>query len=495
MSLRSKFFPKQEIIDNLSYKEKEQLLNLIWGDLICVPLFLIFTVVLVVFGVMDVFDITISYLIGSSTVFFIVSIILIKTGHIYIGSYFATFGFLSMTTAIVFFAPTAELPDGSGRLERSTFVSYRTGVFCVLMAIMNFFLSIRNFQLLVFHISSLVMLIISSFTVYMDIYQAQPAVMISSIVINGIGIFAANYLLHASWKTNNKILLQSEDARHEVEDLNKTLEDKVEERTRDLSEANKNLADINRRAERDMALAVNVQRAFYPHAAPEVDGWEVAYTFNPMAGVSGDLYDFFTDGKKLKGCCLFDVSGHGIASGLVTMLSKTIIAREFEKGLKLPLSKVMLNINDAIGHDKGDIENYLTGVLLRFEENKVEYVNGAHPALLCRSGSTGKVSPAKLDGEQGGGSLIGIRELPASFTGINFNMKSGDSLMIYTDCLYESRNDSGEEFGADRVAEIFANVGNGSAQDQLAKLIRQFRDFTGSVPLNDDLTVIVIKKL
>nr|MCR5698516.1 serine/threonine-protein phosphatase [Treponemataceae bacterium] len=245
----------------------------------------------------------------------------------------------------------------------------------------------------------------------------------------------------------------------------------------------------------DMALAVNVQRAFYPHTAPEVKGWQVAYIFNPMAGVSGDLYDFFCEDDMLKGCCLFDVSGHGIASGLVTMLSKTIIAREFEKGEGMPLAKVMLNINDAIGHDKGDIENYLTGILLRIQDNKVEYVNGGHPALLCRSGSSGRVFQAKVNDESSEGTLVGIRELPASFTGINFNMKSGDSLMIYTDCLYESRNEAGDEFGAERVAEIFSHVGNGSAQDQLSKLIRQFRDFTGNVPLNDDLTIIILKKL
>ena len=495
MSFVKKFFPKEEILNKLTYKEQEQLKNLVMGDLICIPIVLLFTATLIACGVMGLFDITIAFLIAASSIFFIISIVLIKAGHVYLGSYFATFGFLAMAVAIVFFAPTAESPYHDGTVERSTFVSYRTGVFCCVVATMNFFLAIRNFQLVVFHLSSIIMLIVSSFTVYMDIFKNQPAVMLSSIVVNSIGIIGANLLLNASWKSNDKILSQSEDARKEVEELNKNLENKVAERTKDLSEANANLAEINRRSERDMALAVNVQRSFYPHTAPIVDGWEIAYVFNPMAGVSGDLFDFFCDGKTLKGCCLFDVSGHGIASGLVTMLSKTIISREFAQGSGLPLSKVMLNINDAIGHDKGDIENYLTGILLRINDNKIEYVNGAHPAMLCRSGATGRVTKAALNAEGGDGSLIGIRELPASFTGINFSMKSGDSVLIYTDCLYESRNSEGEEFGAERVADIFAQAGSGNAQDQLSRVIRQFRAYTGDVPLNDDLTVIVLKKL
>ena len=291
-------------------------------------------------------------------------------------------------------------------------------------------------------------------------------------------------------------------SRNDVEDLNKNLEQKVEDRTRALSEsnqhleeANEQLAEINRRSERDMALAVNVQRNFYPKSAPKVKDWDVAYVFNPMAGVSGDLYDFFYEGDKLKGCCLFDVSGHGIASGLVTMLSKTIITREFENGKDEKVAKIMGNISESIGNDKGEIENYLTGVLLRLNGNYVEYVNGGHPALLCRSGASGRVTPALIEGESSGGSLIGIPYLPPDFNGINFNVKSGDTLMIYTDCLYESRNAQGDELEADGVVKLFSQVGNGSAQEQLDNLLRLFKEFTGDVPLNDDLTVIMLKKL
>ncbi|MGP1587699.1 MAG: SpoIIE family protein phosphatase [Treponemataceae bacterium] len=438
------------------------------------------------------------------------SIILIKVGHVYTGSYFSTLGLIMLTFATTFLAPTAPLPENipdvivsvQTGLERSTFVSYRTGCFCILLSILNFAISLKTYQLMFYHASSLVMLIVSSFTVYMDVFITQPQVMVSSIVINGLGILLANTIILSQWKFNDKVIGHSEKARKEVEELNKTLEDKVQRRTKELSDTNKTLedknvllSDINRRAERDLALAVNVQRNFYPRVAPEVSDWEIAYVFNPMAGVSGDLYDFWSEGDKFKGCCLFDVSGHGIASGLVTMLSKTIISREFERGKNKSLTKIMLSINEAISQDKGDIENYLTGVILRIEGDKVEYVNGAHPVMLCRSGSSGKVTPCALPGEDAGGSLIGIRELPASFTGINFSVKPGDSLMIYTDCLYESRNKEGIEFGAENVAEIFSKVGNGTAQDQLARVIKQFMNYTDGVPLNDDLTVIVLKKL
>lgn len=290
-------------------------------------------------------------------------------------------------------------------------------------------------------------------------------------------------------------------ARNEAEDLNINLEKKVETRTKELSLSNENLEkanaeleQINQRAQQDMNLAISVQRNFYAQKAPSVDGWEIAYTFRPMAGVSGDLYDFFHKDRTFKGCCLFDVSGHGISSGLVTMLSKNIIMNEFENGQNDSLTTVMDRISTKIGTDKGQIENYLTGILLRINGSKVEYVNGGHPALLCKSGTSGKVVPAQTK-KQSSGSLIGIPYLPTEFSGITFDVKSGDSLLLYTDCLYESRNAQGEELGAEGVKNIFAKCSSGSASSQLESLLELFNQHTKDVPLTDDLTVILLKKL
>lgn len=290
-------------------------------------------------------------------------------------------------------------------------------------------------------------------------------------------------------------------ARNEAEELNVNLEKKVSDRTRELSDSNDSLLELNiklekmnRRARQDMDLAVNVQRNFYPKSAPKVSDWDIAYVFNPVSGVSGDLYDFFHEGDTLKGCCLFDVSGHGISSGLVTILSKNIITREFEKGSGEKISRVMGNISEAIGQDKGEIENYLTGILLRINGNHVEYANGGHPAMLLRSAKSGKVVPALIKGKSSGGGLVGIAGMEPDFSGIHFEVKSGDSLLLYTDCLYESRNSEGTELGSEGVARLFAGISGGSAKDQLDELLKAFRNYTGEVSLADDLTIILLRK-
>lgn len=292
-------------------------------------------------------------------------------------------------------------------------------------------------------------------------------------------------------------------ARRQAEYLNVHLADEVDARTKELSEsndllttANSQLEDAKLRAERDMKMAVYVQQSFFPRKAPLVDGWDIAYIFKPMAGVSGDLYDFFTHKNKMDGIALFDVSGHGIASGLVTMLAKSVIEREFNSKMDLHLGKVMKDINDSIVAEKGNVENYLTGMLVRIKDDKVEYINAGHPATFVRSAKTGKCTPIELKQitDSASNAIVGVSGLDVDFKVIGFTMQPGDALIMYTDCLSESRNKNGEEFTQQGVSDAFAASGDGSAQSKLDKVLGIFNDFTEGVPLNDDLTAIVLQK-
>ena len=64
-------------------------------------------------------------------------------------------------------------------------------------------------------------------------------------------------------------------------------------------------------------MAAVIQQSFFRQDVKNIKKYEVAYFSRPMVGVSGDLYDFYKTGDKLDGLGVFDVSGHGISSGLV----------------------------------------------------------------------------------------------------------------------------------------------------------------------------------
>lgn len=113
--------------------------------------------------------------------------------------------------------------------------------------------------------------------------------------------------------------------------------DLLQKRERQLELANEELSTINRElidardiSRRDLAMAINVQRNFLPAMAPRDAAWDLAFHFHPMAGVSGDFYDFYCTAGALRGVGIFDVSGHGISSALVTMIARSTFLPLFQ---------------------------------------------------------------------------------------------------------------------------------------------------------------------
>ena len=274
---------------------------------------------------------------------------------------------------------------------------------------------------------------------------------------------------------------------NEVENINRNLEEMVVQRTEAL-EKEKN------RALKEIDLAGFVQKSFYKTDTSEITDWDIKITSKAMAGVSGDLYILFITENKLDGIGIFFFFFHGIASGLVTMLVKNIIEKEFRKGKNLPLDEVMTKINDRIIIEKGNIENYLTGMLIRFNKENFELVNAGHPKALLYNSETKEVSPVEQEGINQFGA-IGIPDFPINFETLKFNMAKNDELVLYTDGITECTNSKKEYFGSEGIVSVFKNNVDKDLEKQVEALPEALYNFTGNRQLNDDITYIILKKL
>jgi len=301
----------------------------------------------------------------------------------------------------------------------------------------------------------------------------------------------------------------------QLHDLNINLETKVEERTAQLETANNdtiaaleemesinerlikanlNLENAQRIMKRDMDMAEQVQSRFLPKTPPVTAGWDIAFTYKAMAGVSGDFYDFYSANENLTGISLFDVSGHGIASALITMISKSVIFRVFRSNFDLPLNTVMNIIDEELISEIGSVGNYLTGIILRIDGNIVEYVNGAHTNLLLKKNGSPHVSCVHSPSGDIRGKLIGMATIDENYTSMTFTVGDGDYLLLYSDCLTESARDN-ERYGMERLKQSFQAAPQGiSAHDMMESILGDFYHFTGNMTLQDDLTVIVAKR-
>lgn len=254
------------------------------------------------------------------------------------------------------------------------------------------------------------------------------------------------------------------------------------------------IEDINEKLKREIELAADIQKNFLNYSVPDVDGWDIAYFSKAMAGVSGDMFDFYRTGRNLDGFGIFDVSGHGISSGLITMLVKNIINGEFYNEKCRNLEETMLNINEKVIEQKGNIENYLTGLLAKVNGNGIEFVSAGHPLPLVfrkKDKSVEYYSESKTDGF----GVIGLADFPVKYNAETLKLSEGDELILFSDGIFDCTDTKGEEYGKERFLKSAQNYTSLKAKDQINFLVDDVRAFCSGSAQKDDITLMIIKKL
>lgn len=245
--------------------------------------------------------------------------------------------------------------------------------------------------------------------------------------------------------------------------------------------------------QQELEMAALVQKSFYHHNLAPIKNWEIVYYNNPMLNVSGDLFDFFVRKNKLDGLCIFDVSGHGLASGLVTMLVKNTMEEEFYENEDFELDFTMQRINERVRTEKGSIENYLTGIILRFVEGDIEMVNAGHPIPIIYNSSTNSCEYFKCNMEDIQGA-IGLSNFDFNFKTLKINPEVNDRIILYTDGVLEAKNLINEQYGKERFLASVQKYSNLEVGKQISAIVKDINDFIGTATRTDDISIIIIEK-
>ena len=104
-----------------------------------------------------------------------------------------------------------------------------------------------------------------------------------------------------------------------------------------------------------------------------------------------------------------------------------------------------------------------------------------HFAIRMHGKGAATHGPGLLAGNHGG------RGLPAA----RCELEPGDRLCFYTDGILEARNEIGELFGEHRLEECLAAHGNETAKELKDRILEEQQTFRGSIPLGDDVTLMV----
>lgn len=239
------------------------------------------------------------------------------------------------------------------------------------------------------------------------------------------------------------------------------------------------------RVQQDLDAARQIQRSLLPQTLPAIGGYSLAFRSDTCYEVGGDYLDIVEqpDGSLL--IAVADVAGKGLASAIMSVSFRAAFRGMAVSGL--PLDELATRMNQhhwAEGEEAR--RRYVTAIFLKLhpEAGEIEVVNAGHnPGFLLEPGAP----PREF---QAAGTPLGL--LPGMrYSSERCGFRPGARLLFYTDGLTEAfRGD--EEFGPERLWNVFSGCPGCKADDILDALWTALREFLAGGPQGDDMTALAL---
>jgi len=241
-------------------------------------------------------------------------------------------------------------------------------------------------------------------------------------------------------------------------------------------------------------VAQQLSSSLRPAALPEVPGLDLAACFRPAGSgreIGGDFYDVFPVGDEWV-FSLGDVSGKGAQAAALTANARYTLRALAMSGHRP--AEALRRLNALLG-DQQEEETYLTLVHGRLRTTadgvRATLALGGHPQpLAVRAG--GGVEPVGVPG-----AVIGL--LPdVDVTDAEVHLRTGDSLVLFTDGVSEARRsgdglfgESGQD-GESGLSTALARLAGAGARTQAETLLDEVLDLQ-SQHTTDDIAILVLQ--
>ena len=251
------------------------------------------------------------------------------------------------------------------------------------------------------------------------------------------------------------------------------------------------MANEKKRLDHDLEIARDIQRILLPAEAPAINGFQISGINVPARQVSGDYFDYIHVDDERLGVAIADVSGKGVPASLIMAICRSVLRAEAVRNPSP--ADVLRKVNRQLYPDiKEDMFISMAYLILDHERNGITLARAGHDAPLLYRQESQTVTPVKSPGM-----VVGIDSgnvfdrLTADFA---IRLERDDCLVLYTDGVTEALNTEGDEFGLERTIQAVRASASNGAPAIVKKLIGDVRNFTGSHPQNDDITLIAIRK-
>jgi len=251
------------------------------------------------------------------------------------------------------------------------------------------------------------------------------------------------------------------------------------------------MANEKKRLDHDLEIARDIQRILLPAEAPAINGFQISGINVPARQVSGDYFDYIRVDDERLGVAIADVSGKGVPASLIMAICRSVLRAEAARNPSP--ADVLRKVNRQLYPDiKEDMFISIAYLILDHERNGITLARGGHDAPLLYKQQSQSVTPVKSPGM-----VLGI-DSGNVFDRITNDfavpLERDDCLILYTDGVTEALNTEGDEFGLERTTESVRASASDGAQAIVRRVIDDVRNFAGSQPQNDDITLIAIRK-
>jgi serine phosphatase RsbU (regulator of sigma subunit) len=238
--------------------------------------------------------------------------------------------------------------------------------------------------------------------------------------------------------------------------------------------------------ERDMTLARKIQQHFLPQQLPKITGYSVAVEYASALSIGGDFYDFLELEGGLIGIALGDVSGKGVSAALYAAKVSSDL-RHYATGPTDPRT-ILERLNRSLA--SSDAEGmFVTLVLATLDPraHQLTVANAGHTIPLVRT-AAGQVTELG----DGGNLPLGVSER-AVFDQLTHQLDRGESITFFTDGVTEGMNSKQDLFGPERLSDALARSA-GSPAAALATILAALKNFVGTAPQSDDITLVCCRR-